>query len=317
MKIYITRHGQVDLKAKYLNGNIMLPVGEVALSELGEQQAVLVGKRLKELGFQGKILASPLLRTMRTAELIAKETGSEIWPTGWMHEIFNGIETLSKYRGYSIEELREMYTCISEKAELSYPWWPDQLEDSDAVMERVSRGIAALLEADTDEEFLLVGHGASVIAVHKYLQLGGDHTWNCCLGMYDSKHPEENYGRDVSFMPKEMVSSNIIMATDVNFGIDFPVLYRLDVPAKLRYGKGQKLLYIHDSNPGYYWYYRQLINAVKPDIIMQEGRIVEEILQKAGEPISGTNGAEGEPCCRVYVLDTGEVYSFSLAAIQR
>ena len=95
MKIYITRHGQVDLETKYWNGDVNLPIGEAILSELGEQQAVLVGKRLKELGFQGKILSSPFVRTMQTAELIAKETGSEIWPTDWMHEIFRDEDAVS------------------------------------------------------------------------------------------------------------------------------------------------------------------------------------------------------------------------------
>lgn len=297
----------------------MLPIGEVLLSAHGETQATVLGRHLKELGFKGKILCSPFLRTMRTAELIAKETGCEIWTTAWMHEIIGSAEKISKYRGYSLEELRQMYTCISEEAVLEYPWWPKQPETHDIVFERVSKGVAALLEAyaDTDEDFLLVGHGASAHAAHKYLGLGGDHTWNCCLGLYDSLHPEQNYGRDVSFMPKEMVSSNYMMGTDVNFGIDFPVFYRLDVPQELRHAKGQKLLYIHDSNPGYYLFYKQLSNAVQPDIIMQDGQIVEEIRKEDAEPISGMIGQEVEPCCRVYVLDTGEVYPFSLASIQR
>lgn len=319
MRIFITRHGQIDHKAKYINGDVMLPSGEVLLSAHGEEQAIMLGRHLKALGFKGKILSSPLLRTMRTAELIAKETGCEIWTTAWMHEIFGSAESLSRYRGYSLDELCQMYTCISEEAVLEYPWWPKLPENHDIVLARVSKGIDALLAAyaDTEEDFLLVGHGASAHAAHKYLKLGGDHTWNCCLGLYDSLHPEQNYGRDVSFMPKEMVSSNIIMATDVNFGVDFPAFYKIDVPLELRYGKGQKLLYIHDTNPGYYWYYRQLSNAVKPDIIMQAGRIVEEIQKEEAEPVSGTIGQDGEPCCRVYVLDTGEVYTFSLASIQR
>ena len=76
MKIYVTRHGQIDLNAEYHGGNALLPVGEVLLSELGREQATLLGKKLCKLGFAGKIYASPLLRTMETAELIAKETGA-------------------------------------------------------------------------------------------------------------------------------------------------------------------------------------------------------------------------------------------------
>ena len=218
MKIYITRHGQVDLETKYWNGDVNLPIGEAILSELGKQQAVLVGKRLKELGFSGKILSSPFVRTMQTAELIAKETGSEIWPTDWMHEIFRDEDAVRHYKGYTLTELRRICKHIAEDAQLKYPWWTLSPEDKIIVQKRIARGIDRLLKEQAEEEVLLVGHAASAGAAHNYLQLGGEHTWNCCLGMYDSEHPDNNFGRDVSFIPEHMVSANAVMAMDINLG---------------------------------------------------------------------------------------------------
>ena len=107
---YITRHGQVADDAEYINGNVSLPKGEVPLSALGREQAVLLGKFLKRRNFTGKILASPLWRTMETAELIATETGSSIYPVGWMHEIFADQEYIDEYNGSPLEKLREVYT---------------------------------------------------------------------------------------------------------------------------------------------------------------------------------------------------------------
>ena len=114
MKIYVTRHGQVDLNAEYLNGDVSLPIGEFALSELGRQQATLLGRQMKQLGFKGKILASPLLRTMETAELIAKEIDAEILPTSWFHEMFANQEELNAYRGYSVGELKEIFPHVHQ-----------------------------------------------------------------------------------------------------------------------------------------------------------------------------------------------------------
>lgn len=95
MKLYITRHGQVGINAEYLNGNASLPRGEMNLSDLGREQATLLGNFLAKRHFHGKILASPLWRAMKTAEAIAAETGSVILPTPWIHEIFMDEELLT------------------------------------------------------------------------------------------------------------------------------------------------------------------------------------------------------------------------------
>ncbi len=217
MKLYLTRHGQVGVNAEYLNGNAFLPRGEMNLSDLGREQATLLGKHLVKLGFDGKILSSPLWRTMETAEAIAEETGSLIYPTPFMHEIFNDQEVLDAYRGLTIEELKERYPHVDKDATIEYPWWPKQIETGTDVLARVSAGIDRLIAeyGDTDEEILLVGHGASSGEADEYLKLNPDGMlWNCCLSMYNTKNPSENFGKDVSFLPWEMVTNNKIRAID-------------------------------------------------------------------------------------------------------
>ena len=87
MKFYVTRHGQVAEDSEYF-GDVAYPKGDMPLSKLGREQADLLGKRLRDEGFSGKIFSSPYLRTMETADIIAKITGSQVYPTPALHEIF-------------------------------------------------------------------------------------------------------------------------------------------------------------------------------------------------------------------------------------
>ena len=277
MKIYITRHGQVDVTAEYFNGDISLPKGEVPLSELGRQQATLLGKRMKELGFCGKIYSSPLLRTMETAELVARETNSVIVPTPWFHEIFWNQEEIDHYRGYSAEELREFFPHVAEDAAMNEVWWATKAESIEMVYERVAKGLEEYLN-EGEEDILLVGHGASAGLAHDYLKLrDGGFLWNCCLGLYDSIYPENNYGNDITHLPPHMVSSNKLMGMDIGFDDSLDKLYSIQVPAELKEEKSLKLLHIGDTHSETYTYYKQIIKMVKPDIIIHTGDTADEI----------------------------------------
>jgi len=277
MKIYITRHGQVDSNAQYFNGEVSLPAGEVPLSELGRQQATLLGKRMKKLGFQGKILASPSLCTMETAELVAVETGSVIIPTPWFHGIFWNQDTIDAYRGYNVEELHNFFPHVSVDVVMDSIWWATQVETEEIVYERVSKGLKQCLKNST-EDILLVGHGASAGAAHDFLNLReGGFIWNCCIGLYDTEHPENNYGNDITYLPKHLVSTNKIMGIDIDFNDKFGKLYPIEMPSKLREEKALKLLHIGDTCSAAYPYYKQIIKMIKPDVIIHTGDSVDEV----------------------------------------
>ncbi len=278
MKIYITRHGQVDLKAEYYNGDVSLPKGEVPLSELGRQQAVLLGKRMKELGFRGKIFASPLLRTMETAELVAKETGSTIIPTSWFHEIFIKQDEIDVYKGYSVRELSTLFPHVKADAFMEEIWWATKAETQDAVYKRVSEGLAKFMEKET-EDVLFVGHAASATAALEYFHLKEKGIlWNCGLSLYETEETENNFYNDISHLPGHMVSCNKLMGADVNFDAAYSHnLYPIEIPEKLREEKAVKLLHIGDTHSATYLYYKKLIRLVKPDIIVHTGDSADEV----------------------------------------
>jgi len=70
-RIFVTRHGQPDLKRERPKYNS----GDHLLSPLGLKQAAALGKYLKKQNFQGRIYASPYLRTVETAVVIGRELG--------------------------------------------------------------------------------------------------------------------------------------------------------------------------------------------------------------------------------------------------
>ncbi len=279
MKLYITRHGQVGINAEYLNGNASLPRGEMNLSDLGREQATRVGKCLAARSFHGKILSSPLWRTMETAEAIAAETGSVIIPTPWMHEIFTDQELLDAYRGLTIEELKAWYPHVDKDAQIIYPWWPKQVETSKDVLARVSAGIDVLLAeyGDTDEEILLVGHGASSGEADEYLKLNPDGAlWNCCLSMYDSKSPSQSFGKSIAHLPPDMVTNNKHTAIDYAADKTLSPPLEVRIPDEVREKDQFKLLHIGDTSSVTYCYYRKLIELVKPDVIIHTGDTANE-----------------------------------------
>lgn len=278
MKIYLARHGQVSSETKYRNGDASLPRGEVYLSSLGREQATLLGKFLAKRNFHGTIYASPFWRTMETAQIIAEETGSTIQPATWIHEILMDQNFLDAFRGTPLDQLKEWYPYLAKDAVMEFPWWPHKGENSDMVMQRVSAGIDKFLAeyGSTDEEILLVGHGASIGAANEYLGLRRNgFLWNCCLGMYDSKNPQQSFGKNISFLPGQMVSNNHVMAFDIpdERCLDY---FKVEIPDTLLKTDGFKLLHIGDTHSATYPFFRYLIRQIRPDVIIHTGDTADE-----------------------------------------
>lgn len=96
MKVYLVRHGETEANASLKTQGANEP-----LSHKGEEQARLIAERFRSLPI-GKILTSPHLRTMKTAEEIARVTGKTpehlsllkefSWPSAWIGRLRNDPE---------------------------------------------------------------------------------------------------------------------------------------------------------------------------------------------------------------------------------
>lgn len=276
---YITRHGQVT-NAKFL-GAASFPLGEIPLSPLGREQAMLLGKRMRELNFHGHILCSPYLRTLETAEIIAEMTGTLITPFAPIREIFKSQETADAYRGSTMEEIRQKFTHIDPKATLPYPWWTPVVEEHAEVCARVQEGLAQLAQFN-DEELLFVGHGASVAAlldVYNIPQPPRPHFYNCSLSAIDPNNADfKPFCYDMAHIPYEKATNNYRTREEIDLAFFAePYAAEIELPEGYEELRGEKILHIGDTNSEAYPYYKKLFSLVKPDIILHTGDMADEV----------------------------------------
>lgn len=186
MKIYVTRHGQVDYSGQDQ------AKGDVVLSDTGCIQAKLLGQALKELGFCGPVFASPYKRTLMTAQSVAKVCGSKIYPQGALREFFFSDEAARNFQGMRLRDMQDSFSAIAPEAVLEYPWWEPQKDDYSSIAARAGTFWPKVLEGK-HQEMLAVCHDASV--------LGFLHFFNQRLGL---GFPEDFPGLVQDVMNKDL-----------------------------------------------------------------------------------------------------------------
>lgn len=273
MRIFETRHGQVAPKGYYGN-DPSLPVGDVALTPMGKEQARLTGLRLKKLGFKGVIFSSPYDRTLKTASIIAEILDLTVTPVAWLHEI--QLDPDNGFCGATAEEIRKNYPLVQGDFELPRCWWGDQKEDLYAVIERVKGGLEQTLPTvPGDADVLLVGHAATSVVLRHIFDCTANQrafTWNCHVSLLHAPDGQR-YCNDCSHLPEEMWTGNALRYTAnrdaVQKGISEALAY-----------EGTRVLHIGDADSSDYGYCKMLIDGIKPDVIIHTGDLSDEI--KAG-----------------------------------
>ena len=221
-RIFVTRHGQPDLKRERPKYNS----GDHLLSPLGLKQAAALGKYLKKQNFQGRIYASPYLRTVETAVVIGRELGLPVYPEACIQERVSrgggkspaALPNLTK-GGCSLAKLREIFGAgIAPDARLADDWLYKNYEDWKTVhVPRIKRGLHQLLAAQPTGDVLLVCHAGSVRGLNVAMTPeGGTITpgtgWNCCLFVYGQKADgsivQLGFVKPDTYMPREEVTSN-------------------------------------------------------------------------------------------------------------
>jgi len=173
------------------------------LSVRGFDQAVDVAKKLSGVGVT-KILCSPMIRTVNTAEIIAEKLG---FKDNSVNVEYGLVEEAKSFRGKTAAEPRPNWNPLvlpveelcnhSSKIDTSYkPLFivrherdeskpntvrevHDTLTDRDEITRDRCRQVLKLIiqnKAFEDEVLLLIGHGATVLAMSRVLEdgLGND-----------------------------------------------------------------------------------------------------------------------------------------------
>ena len=278
MRIFEVRHGQT-LPRSYFKNDPSLPVGNVGLSPLGEEQAHLTGKRLKELGFQGVIFSSPYDRTLKTAEIIAEQVGAKIIPLLCLREISTAKEPTVRSAGTGAEILAK-YPCVEVELDKEYSWCDDYTENVSDVMNRLKEGLEPILTAlPKEQDVLLVAHAATAVALQHLFNAKKDSRafhWNCHVSLLYSSDGE-NYANDVSHLPEEKLTGN-----SLNYLVNKQKFEEQMQGVKefLKANSGAKVLHISDTHSACYAYYQRLIEEIQPEVIIHTGDLVDEL--KAG-----------------------------------
>ncbi len=280
MRIFSTRHGQV-LSQKYFNDDMNFPVGDEPITDLGREQARVLGRYLKEMGFNGVIYASPYDRTMETASIISEELGIGFIPLPCLREMFVTYNASKDFVGLRPEEIKPKFPRAEVMADMPYPWWEIKDDTIPDLVDRLERGLKPVLEALPNEtDVLLVGHAATVVGLREVFHPDNYKSsihWNCCLNLLYSS-TGETYTHDVHFMPDDILTANYVWYTKelekLNKNYEDGSRFFDSHPTKTR------VMHIGDTHSALYPQYFEMIKRFKPDVIIHTGDLADEM--KAG-----------------------------------
>lgn len=151
-ELYFTRHGQTIWNVE----NKVCGATDVALTELGHEQAMALGKHIKEESLPiDEILASPLIRAAETARHISQETGIPMRTEELLREQNFGIYEGGARDAADFLEAKKQFVNKFGKGES---------------MLQVAARIYTLLDKikREDKTYLLVAHNGIARVVHSY-----------------------------------------------------------------------------------------------------------------------------------------------------
>ena len=155
--ILLVRHGQSTWNALgRWQGRADPP-----LSGLGERQAVEAASRLGQLD---AIVASPLRRARRTAELIAAQLG--VGPVALHEDLIE--RDAGPWSGLTTEEIEARWPGALEARN-----FPAGFETDDVLTERALKAIAAVHAAYEGASILVVSHGGVMLALERSAGVAG------------------------------------------------------------------------------------------------------------------------------------------------
>lgn len=174
-EFYIVRHGETDSNTR----QACLGLKDAEMNEKGQEQVRRLALRLKDVSFDA-VYASPLSRTMETAQTITKNP--IIMNYGFIERDF-GIWDDMTFEEIEIEYPKEYTEWQNDFYHYSVP----RGESSAHVQERVSKALDRILEKHKDERILIVTHlGAARHILSHLLGLSLEESW--CFFVENGKY---------------------------------------------------------------------------------------------------------------------------------
>lgn len=179
---FIVRHGQTEWNAQ---GRIQGHT-DISLSDVGDQQAELVAKRLAGVSID-VAYCSDLRRSIDTAQKILGQRSVPLRTTSSLREYDKGI-----FEGLTAKQSQERYPDLYAASLIKdLDFAPFGGESTRQVSTRITEFIASLREKHLDDNLLIVGHGGALrSAFVALMELPLEATWrfaldNCGLSVVD------------------------------------------------------------------------------------------------------------------------------------
>ena len=157
MKIYVTRHGQTDYNKK----RMMQGRSDIPLNEVGIAQATARRKMLGDIKFDA-VYSSPLIRAVKTAQIIGNVSEEEIIKDERIIEANFGKYELMNYYGTGISMM--LYWSFPELFKA-----PEGVETIQEMIDRTSSFLKELEQKDY-ENVLVACHGGIIRPIRGYLE---------------------------------------------------------------------------------------------------------------------------------------------------
>jgi broad specificity phosphatase PhoE len=168
--LFLVRHGRTGWnKEQVFRGH-----KDVPLDEVGREEVLLVGQRLKGEGIKA-IFSSPLSRARETAEAIARFHQVEV-------QVVEGLIDLhfGEWEGMSLKEVQKQYPDLYGRwqktpHEVIFPGG----EGLNAVSSRAMKAVEEIIKRHPQEAIALVSHRVVLkVLVCALLGLDNSHFWN-------------------------------------------------------------------------------------------------------------------------------------------
>jgi broad specificity phosphatase PhoE len=152
----LLRHAQSAFNAIFNATRVDPGIPDPQLTEIGRRQAEAAARALESHDIR-RLVVSPYLRALETAEIIAAHLGLPI-----------AIEPLVRERAHFICDIGSPRSVLAERfphldfSRLEERWWPDLDESEELLHRRCRRFRAAALETDDWPTTAVVSHWAFI-----------------------------------------------------------------------------------------------------------------------------------------------------------
>ena len=190
MKIYVTRHGQTDYNKK----RMMQGRSDIPLNEVGIAQATARRKMLGDIKFDA-VYSSPLIRAVKTAQIIGNVSEEEIIKDERIIEANFGKYELMNYYGTGIPMM--LYWSFPELFKA-----PKGVETIQEMIDRTSSFLKELEQKDY-ENVLVACHGGIIRPIRGYLEnkksgiIWRPRPKNCEIFVYESVNGKHRLIEDI------------------------------------------------------------------------------------------------------------------------